>query len=295
MKPLYQHKLLTSFYLWFDHYLLKKADAYESFETDLYYYEDERFPPSVKKVFGSPYKQWVYDKSPRSSTLVRSPANIPGVPVISGEGGALAVGDSGMIIDYENGRVLFDSDVETEAHISGSYSVKNFNTYVSNQNEESLIMEGKYKLNARYTRELTNVAPYDEVTPAVFLSTTTSTNEPFALGGEDNTISNITAVAFAENTYQLDGILSVFADASKEVFRGIPYTGSPLDEYGNIKSTYPTGYDYKNVANNNSTDTFFVQNTTVSKISDKMDKFIPVPLYVGFIDFEINKYRFPRQ
>ena len=39
----------------------------------------------------------------------------------------------------------------------------------------------------------------------------------------------------------------------------------------------------------------FIQNTTVSKISDKMDKFIPVPLYVGFIDFEINKYRFPRQ
>jgi hypothetical protein len=173
--------------------------------------------------------------------------------------------------------------------------VKNFNTYVSNQNEESLIMEGKYKLNARYTRELTNIAPYDEVTPAVFLSTTTSTNRPFAFGGEDNTVSNITAVAFAENTYQLDGILSIFADASKEVFNGIPYTGSPLDEYGNIKSTYPTGYDYENVANNNSTDIFFVQNTTVSKISDKMDKFIPAPLYVGFIDFEINKYRCPRQ
>ena len=200
-----------------------------------------------------------------------------------------------MAVDYENGRVLFNNSVATTALISGSYSVKNFNTYVSNQNEESLIMEGKYKLNARYTRTLTNVAPYDEVTPAVFLSTTTTTNEPFALGGEDNTISNITAVDFAENTYQLDGILSVFADASKEVFNGIAYTESPLDEYGNIKSTYPTGYDYNNVANNNPTDIFFVQNTTVSKISDKMDKFIPVPLYVGFIDFEINKYRFPRQ
>ena len=30
-------------------------------------------------------------------------------------------------------------------------------------------------------------------------------------------------------------------------------------------------------------------------MEDKMDKFIPVPLFVGFIDFEINKYRFPRQ
>jgi len=294
MKPLYQHKLLTSFYLWFDHYLLDKGQAYKNFQgTDFYNYSDERI--QNKTVFGSPYKQWVYDKSIKDAVI----------PTISGDGvtgpqtftnpSGNTTGTSGMLIDYDNGRVLFNDAVASTANISGGYAVKNFNTYVSNQNEESLIMEGKYKLNARYTRELTYVAPYDEVTPAVFLSTTTSTNEPFAFGGEDNTISNITAVAFAENTYQLDGILSIFADSTKEVFKGIPYTGAPLDEYGNIKSTYPTGYDYQDVANNNSTDIFFVQNTNVSKISDRMDKFIPVPLYVGFIDFEINKYRFPRQ
>ena len=294
MKPLYQHKLLTSFYLWFDHFLLDKGAAYKNFQgTDFYNYSDERI--QNKTVFGSPYKQWVYDKSITDATIPSISGNGPAGSVTFPHPAGNTTGTSGLLLDYDNGRVLFDSSVDTTASISGGYSVKNFNTYVSNENEESLIMEGKYKLNARYTRELTNVAPYDEVTPAVFLSTTTSTNQPFALGGEDNTISNITAVAFAENTYQLDGILSIFADASKESFNGIPYTGSPLDEYGNIKSTYPTGYDYNNVANNNSSDIFFVQNTTVSKISDKMDKFIPVPLYVGFIDFEINKYRFPRQ
>ena len=139
------------------------------------------------------------------------------------------------------------------------------------------------------------MAPYDEVVPAAFLSTTTSNNQPFAIGGEDNTISQISAVAFADNPYQLDGILSIFADASKQVFNGIPYTGAPLDEFGDIKSSYSSGYDYNNVANNFNTDTFLIENTTVSKISDRMDKVIPVPLYVGFIDFEINKYRFPRQ
>jgi hypothetical protein len=283
MKPTYQHQLLTSFYLWFDHFLLSKAQAFKNFETDFYYYADERI--QNKRVFGSPYKQWVYDKSITNATT----------PTISGGAGALSAGTSGMIFDYENGRVLFDSDVATGAAISGAYSVKNFNTYVSNQNEESLIIEGKYKLNARYTRQLTNVAPYDEVVPAVFLSTTDTTNQPFALGGQDNTITHISAVAFAENTYQLDGILSTFADASKEVFYGIPYTGSPLDEYGAVKSSYPDGYNYTNVSNDYSSDIAVIQNTTVSKISDRMDKFIPIPLYVGFIDFEINKYRFPRQ
>ena len=271
--------------MWFDHFLLDKADAYENFETDFYYYEDERFPPSVKKVFGSPYKQWVYDRSITNAK----------VPVISGGAGALSAGESGMIVDYENGRVLFNSDVSSSAQISGAYSVKNFNTYVSNQDEESLIIEGKYKVNARYTRDLTYIAPYDEVVPAVFLSTTDTTNVPYALGGQDNTISHISAVAFAENTYQLDGILSVFADASKEVFAEIPYTGSALDEYGDVKSSYEGGFNYSNVANNFGSNFGFIQNTNVSKISDRMDKFIPVPLYVGFIDFEINKYRFPRQ
>ena len=285
MKPTYQHTLLTSFYMWFDNYLLSKGDAYKNFQgTDFYNYADEQI--TNKTVFGSPYKQWVNDKSIASAKAV---------PSISGDDGALAAGESGMIVDYENGRVLFNSSVSTSANISGGYSVKNFNTYVSNQNEESLIIEGKYKLNARYTRELTYVQPYEEVVPAVFLSTTTTTNEPFAFGGTDNTITQINAVAFAENTYQLDGILSIFADSSKEVFKNIPYTGAPLDEFGDVKSSYSTGYDYNNVANNYSTDICFIQNTTVSKISDRMDKFIPLPLYVGFMDFEINKYRNPRQ
>jgi hypothetical protein len=285
MKPTYQHTLLTSFYMWFDNYLLSKGEAYKNFQgTDFYNYADEQI--TNKTVFGSPYKQWVYDKSIASAKAV---------PSISGDGGALTAGESGMIVDYENGRVLFNSSVSTSANISGGYSVKNFNTYVSNQNEESLIIEGKYKLNARYTRELTYVQPYEEVVPAVFLSTTTTTNEPFAFGGTDNTITQINAVAFAENTYQLDGILSIFADSSKEVFKNIPYTGAPLDEFGDVKSSYSTGYDYNNVANNYPTDICFIQNTTVSKISDRMDKFIPLPLYVGFMDFEINKYRNPRQ
>jgi len=289
MKPTYQHQLLTSFYMWFDHFLLDKADAYENFTTDFYNMTpDVRLPDNT--IYGSPYKQWVYDRSIAGATT----------PVIKDDLTTLTPGGAeGLMLDYENGRAIFNDGYTPGGTINGSYSVKNFNTYVSNQDEESLIIEGKYKVNARYTRTLTGVAPYDEVVPAVFLSTTDTTNVPFALGGEDNTISHINAVAFAENTYQLDGILSVFADASKEIFAEIPYTGAALDEYGDVKSSYQAtsegGFNYTNVANNFISNFGFIQNTTVSKISDRMDKFIPVPLYVGFIDFEINKYRFPRQ
>lgn len=285
MKPVFQHQLLSSFYLWFDSYLLRKGEAYETFTTNFYYYSDDRLPN--KKVFGSPYKQFVFDESVPGSVVLEA---------VSGSAGTeITRGTSGMIIDYENGRLIFDSGVATGENLSGRYSVKNFNTYISNQNEEQLIMEGKYEANSRYTRSLTYVKPYAQVTPAAFLTIESVNNQPFAFGGEDNTISNAKAVVFAENIYELDGILSVFADSNKECFANIPFTGAPLDEYGDVKSNhYPNGYNYTGVANDFSNDIFLIENTTVSKFSDRAKKAMDPNIFVGFIDFEIHKYRYPR-
>jgi len=37
-----------------------------------------------------------------------------------------------------------------------------------------------------------------------------------------------------------------------------------------------------------------INETRVSKVSDSADKQLPVDLFVGFVDFEVYKYRFPR-
>ena len=115
MKALYQHVLLNSFYLWFDNFLLKKGRAYKNYRTDFYYYADERIQNKV--VFGSPYKQWVYDKNISNSIIN---------PVISGDSGAIAEGTSGLTFDFDNGRILFDSDFDTGNNISGGFTVKDF-------------------------------------------------------------------------------------------------------------------------------------------------------------------------
>tara|TARA_R100000152_G_C6778833_1_gene209849 strand:- start:36 stop:881 length:846 start_codon:yes stop_codon:yes gene_type:complete len=280
MKTLYQHELLNSFYLWFDNFLTTKGEAYTTYSTDFYYYADERIQNKV--VFGSPYKQWVYDKNITAAQIN---------PTISGDSGAIAEGTSGLKFDFDNGRILFDSDFATGTNISGTYTVKDFNVYITNQTEESMITATKYKKNSRYGRTLTYVPPYDQATPAAFLSLGATTNEPFAFGGMDNTITDVTAVVFAENIYQLDGALSIMADSAEVVFGNIPFTGAPLDEYGDVKSAYSTGYDYANVASN---DHYIINKVNVSKISDSSNKVIPVDLFVGFVDFEIYKYRTPR-
>ena len=283
MKTVYQHELLNSFYLWFDNFLLKKGQAHKNYSTDFYYYADERVQNKV--VFGSPYKQWVYDKNISDATIN---------PVISGDSGLIAEGTSGLTFDFDNGRILFDSDFNTGNNISGSFTVKDFNVYIGNQTEEALITAGKYKTNSRYGRTLTYVSPYDQATPASFLSLGATTNEPLAFGGLDNTVTDVTAVIFAENIYQLDGALSVMADAAEVVFGNIPFTGSPLTEYGDVKSEYSTGYDYINVASEGSGDQYIINSVNVSKISDSSNQVIPVDLFIGFVDFEIYKYRLPR-
>lgn len=283
MKPVFHHELFNSFYLWFDSFLTRRGEAYKEITSNFYYYEDDQLPNNV--VFGSPFKQFIYDKS-CGATVIES---------VSGDGSLITKGTSGMKIDYDNGRIIFDSDFDTGISISGTFSVKDFNVYPAVENEEELINENKYELNSRYNETLTYIKPYSPVMPAAFLSIESTKNEEFAIGGEDKSVCDCKAVVFAQNIYELDGILSVFSDAHQTVFSNIPFSGMPLNEYGDIKeSHYPSGYYYTDIADANKNSTYMVKEVYTSKLSDSIRKILAPNVFVGFIDFEIHKYRFPR-
>ena len=62
MKPQFQHKLATSYMLWFENFLFKKAEAYSVQTGKFFHYVDDRLPAEYE-VFGSSYKQMLYDSS----------------------------------------------------------------------------------------------------------------------------------------------------------------------------------------------------------------------------------------
>jgi hypothetical protein len=286
MKPTYSHDVMNSFFLWFDNFLMTKGEAYKTYTTKLYNYTDDRLGGS-KVVYGSPYKQWVYDKSITGAT-------IPSGFTINGN--FVATGTSGMSIDFDNGRIIFNSGVSSGLNITGTYSVKEINSYLTTLPEDTLIIENKYILNSRFTSTETYVHPYNPVTPAVFCSIEHGHNRPFAFGGEDETTSTVKAVLFCENAYQLDGALSVFADSFNETFSKIPMTMHPIAEFGSIKTgVYPTGYNYTNLNKSyNSSQVLFLSDVTTSKIRDDVGKELNPDLYIGFIDFEVKTFRYPR-
>jgi hypothetical protein len=277
----FQHKATNSFMLWFDNYLLKKGEAYSNKSGVFYYYADDRLDDRFK-AFGSPYKQWVNDSSITGATIPS------GVHV----NGTFQPRSSGLLLDFTNGRSLI-SGAASSASVSGSFAVKDFNIYFTNDNEEDLIVDKKYNPNSRVFSAATSyIEPYDNAVPAIFISSQSINNDPFAFGGEDTTKIQMKALVMAENSYQLDGALSIFADSFNEVFPSIPFSGNPTTEYGDVKNG---SYSYDSLKNQyNSEPLFFIEEVVTSKLSDKARKSLANDLFIGFIDFEIHQQRFPR-
>ncbi len=94
MKPQYQHELMTSFMLWFDHELLQKGEAYSNKTGQLFNFSDSRLPTGYK-VYASSYKQWVNDSSVNGSVNPEIPTGFNG----SGR-------NDNIIFDFENGRII---------------------------------------------------------------------------------------------------------------------------------------------------------------------------------------------
>ena len=281
MKNQYQHNVTTSFAMWLDHHLLEKGEAYQNQTGVLSYYSDPRLPNSFK-CFGSQYKQWVFDSS------------ITGAVVPSGfyVNGAFKTRADGLKIDYINGRIL-STGIQTGALVTGGFAVKDYNIYLTNQNEEDLIVENNnLAVNQKYPWTGKYVQPYDQAIPAIYIITEGFHNTPFSMGGEDESRSHFKSVIFADNPYSLDGVLSIFADSTQKVFKLQDFGDYPINEYGDVKS-YPYLYDdYYDDPTPGAE--MFIDHVVVSKLKDSRSRTQNPKSFVGFIDFEIIKYRYPR-
>lgn len=267
--------------LWADNFLLRKGEAYTNYVSTLYpNTSDDRLGPGLVS-YSSPHKQWVFDSSIEG-------ANIP--DGIYDNGTFIPRDTEGLKLDFDNGRaILNDSFGSAKDGVSGAYAVKDFNFYITNQTEEQLIIDSKFDVNDRFKQDLGGIAPYKQVIPAIFVNSETSENEPYAFGGEDKTSTNIRCVVFAENTYQLDGALSIFNDAKNEVYTKLSFEDYPLNEFGDV-----TGFNYKELSSKTKQQYFHIEEARVSKLSDRINKNIDPTLFVGFIDFEVTNLRFPR-
>jgi hypothetical protein len=225
MKVQFENKVMSSLLLKVDNYLLDRGEAFTNHSSLLYPVQSLY---NNYYTYAAPFKQFVSDDSISNATVMKT-VYVDGVQKNIGQGGLHGV-------NHFQGQVYFTSD-QGSAAISGDYSVKDFNVYLTNDPEQKLLFETKHHLNPKYTQQLSGLAPNAQPYPAIFIKNMGGQNSPFALGGADNTLTMARLVVLADSNYKLDAACSLLKDMRNH---RIPIsTDLPFDALGSY-----TGLDY---------------------------------------------------
>lgn len=272
MNYTFDHYLLSSFRLWLDNYILSK-DAFIN-TTGIF------FPIGTAdglNVYQSSYPQFVYDSS------------ITGANLITGayvNNNFIGRGTSGLKIDYLNGRIF----VSGSANITGSFAVKEYNTYMNDKSAEVLIEEAFNSKRARREKPFAAINPANVICPLININFVNSFNKPFAYGGEDETRTLVRCAIITDNSFRTNGILSALRDSQYKCFS---YIGDnqlvPFNYYNDLKTG---GFNYRNFDDIESR--VYIDKVFASRVSevqnDQGDLF-----QLSFCEFELLSFRYPRQ
>jgi|TARA_B100000085_G_scaffold161594_1_gene147000 hypothetical protein len=293
MKAQFDQNILSSFYLWFENQLIgSKAEAYKinldnAFTSGVF----PDVPPS-HVAFQGKFRQLVGDHgvSQPNSGFFLDGEFITGNSDING----------GVFTDYDNGRLIFPQESGTpigSKDLTANSTVKEVNTYISNDTDAQTILHSDFKDSAtELPYQYGKTSEYDENTyflPACFISLASSDNTEFSFGGEEDTRSNIRVMVLSFDNYILDSILSLFRDTVREDLTHIPYEDFPYGFSFSIKN-FP--YNYNNLVSDQSSPVkSFIKEVRASKVvSEQIRENLNKNISIGFLDFELCTYRFPR-
>ena len=279
MKSTYIHNLMSSFYLWLDHEILTRGEAFINYSGKLYNSPDPNFINS--SVYSSPFRQWVYDSS------------ITGAKIPTGiflNNSFIPKNSSGLFIDYNKGRIIFNNQNLT-GNFSTSFSFKEFNLYYTDEREEKLLFEKAYSVTPK-THQVTGGLGYLDVPyPCIFIKHRSSENIPFAFGGEDKTETLLRCIALAPNSFLLDGLISILNDSARKTFPLLSADQFPFNYFGDFK--FNNYFNYEEVCGeiNNRV---YIDKVTVSKLDEVDNAKINKKVVAALIDFEVYDIRSPR-
>ena len=280
MKPQFDNQIMSSLLLWFDNKLLTKGEAYQNTTGQFYSVSDEYYG---YETYASTYSQIISDASITGATIPTG--------LYAGEGGSAGL----YAIDYNNGRSYW-SGVQS-SNVTGSFSIKDFNVFLTNSTEDEILFQTQYtNRNEISTVVPTGLEAGTKTYPVVYLKNDGSYNEPFAFGGQDNTVMNVRAIVIADSQFEIDAIGSLFRDQEKTLVPIFEESDMPFNQFGYYRNDVQ--YNYTGVTDGkNESQQFFLEEVNVSRfnrvLENEVRKFNP-NVYSTIIDFELSKIRFPR-
>tara|TARA_B100000902_G_C27257847_1_gene888949 strand:+ start:626 stop:1489 length:864 start_codon:yes stop_codon:yes gene_type:complete len=286
MKAQFDNQVLSSFLLWFDHTLLDVGEAYQN-TTGQFYNVSQEF--AGYQTYASSYSQIVSDASITGATIPTGlyvGSNLVNV----GQGAATGL----YAIDYNNGRSYWSG--EQGDNVTGSFAIKDFNTFLTSRTEDEILFQSQYTNRNKISNVVPTGLEADTKTyPVVYIKNDGSTNDPFAFGGQDNTVIDIRAIVIADSQFEIDAIGSLFRDQVRKYFSLFEASEMPFDQFGYYRNG--TQYNYDTVlAGKNAGQKCFLEEVNISRfdrvLENEVRKFNP-NVYSTLIDFEISKVRNP--
>jgi hypothetical protein len=271
---------MSSFYLWLDHELASVGQAFTVTSGKLYKSEDRNY--GQHNVYSSPFRQWVSDSS-ISGAFIPSEIYINGISVDR---------SSGITINYNKGEVLLDKVLGEPNSVTARYTKKDFNIYYTDEREENLLFESAHTLTPKFNQVSGGLNGDDQPFPCIFIKNTSYENKPYAIGGQDKTLTTIRCIILSDNMYLLDGAIAVMADTARKVFPVVPPSELPYDYYGDIKSGQE--YRYSQLTTQQNTNLVYIDRVTVSRLDEIRNKHINLKVVAALVDFELWQARNPR-
>ena len=287
MKPQFDNKVMSSFFLWFDNKLLDKGEAFENV-TGQFYDASEEYQGF--STYASSYSQFVADASITGATIPTGVFVGENNLVNRGEGGATGLFD----INYLDGKVYFSGD--QTADITGSFAIKDYNVYLTNQPEDKILFETKYTERNKIDITPTGLEAGTKTYPVVYLKSMGSSNEPIAFGGQDQTTINIRAIVLAQSQFELDAVGSIFRDTQKTLVPLFEESEMPFNSFGGYKDGDQFNFT-DDTSSKGSTNSCFIEEVFVSNLERGVQSRIRdlnPDIFTNIIDFELTKFRFPR-
>jgi hypothetical protein len=257
--PILRRKALTKINLemWLNHIFIQDG-FYNNItrgETDFYgndlslltsTTEDPSFP-LPGQVWQSPFKEWVHESGVSSTASgVASPIIASGVYV----NGTFFPRDSGVSIDYRNGRVIFPTPISSSAVVQADYSYKDISVDFADEFEgenRPLLVETSYKDNPWQTG-VTIYPSYNARTlPLVLIDMQSVDSEPYEIGNGTQIMTFRGAFhIWARDAIMKDMIEESLIEREHSVVLGINFntTPFPLTSIGDKNLSYTSYAEY---------------------------------------------------
>ena len=271
MFPQYDHEVGSSFVLWLDNYLLSQ-EAY-TVKTGEYFQQANSIAGSF--VYSAPSAQFVGDSDITG-------AFVPSGVVVNGSYNERGV--SGVKLDFKNGRVYSSID---NAFITGQFTQKDFNIYLSNEQDDGLVFLDEAFNGKDIYNSITGSVPGNYIAPLGLVAFGNSENKPFAIGGTDETLLPFSVMLISDSFYKLRGACSILRDSAYKCFNRIDIQDEPYTKYGDIKDGF---YRYSDLVSGLGYDrTLMIDRVRTFPIKKDLNQ--RRDFFVALVEFDIKDVR----